>query len=428
MSDTDRQAIREVVRARRDQAVSDLISLTNHGSLLGEEAPAQALMAERFAALGLKVDEVPINVAALQDMPGFSPPVVDSYDGRVNIVGRHEPNEIKGRSLILNGHIDVVPTGPEKLWQTPPFQAGEQDGWIYGRGAGDMKAGIVAYCTAFAALRDLGLQPAAPVTLQSVVEEECTGNGALACLAAGYRADAAIIPEPFNQQLMVAQLGVMWFQLEITGKPAHVLDTSAGSNAIEAADAVFDKLRTLESLWNTDTFKSDCYHHHDHPVNFNLGKVAGGDWASTVPCACTVDIRVGFYPGMKLEDVRQAIEEAVDEARHNHPACNGSNIEIIYRGFQAEGCEMDPRHPMMTLISDLHAEVTGQGIEPYASTATTDCRFFQLYGRIPATCYGPVAENIHGIDERVSIDSMMEVAEVLALFMADWCGLEEIKA
>ncbi|WP_259779460.1 M20 family metallopeptidase [Aestuariispira ectoiniformans] len=428
MSDTDRQAIREVVRARRDQAVSDLISLTDHGSLLGEEAPAQALMAERFAALGLKVDEVPINVAALQDMPGFSPPVVDSYDGRVNIVGRHEPNEIKGRSLILNGHIDVVPTGPEKLWQTPPFQARERDGWVYGRGAGDMKAGIVAYCTAFAALRDLGLQPAAPVTLQSVVEEECTGNGALACLAAGYRADAAIIPEPFNQQLMVAQLGVMWFQLEITGKPAHVLDTSAGSNAIEAAYAVFDKLRTLESLWNTDTFKSDCYHHHDHPVNFNLGKVAGGDWASTVPCACTADIRVGFYPGMKLEDVRQAIEEAVDEARHNHPACNGSNIEIIYRGFQAEGCEMAPRHPMMTLISDLHAEVTGQGIEPYASTATTDCRFFQLYGRIPATCYGPVAENIHGIDERVSIDSMMEVAEVLALFMADWCGLEEIKA
>lgn len=426
MTDIDRSAIREVVRARRDRAVADLIGLTNHASLLGDEADAQAEMARRFGDMGLTVDQVPIDVAAVKDLPGFSPPVLDSYDGRVNIVGRHEPSEMKGRSLILNGHIDVVPTGPHRLWQAPPFEAAERDGWVYGRGAGDMKAGIVAYCTAFAALRDMGLQPAAPVTLQSVVEEECTGNGALACLAAGYRAHAAIIPEPFNQQLMVAQLGVMWFQLEITGKPAHVLDTSAGSNAIETAYAVFEKLRTLETLWNTDSYKTDCYHSHPHPVNFNLGKVNGGDWASTVPCACTADIRVGFHPGMKLEEVRKAVEEAIDEARRSHPACQGANIDIVYRGFQAEGCEMDPRHPMMTLIGDLHAEVTGTTVEPYASTATTDCRFFQLYGEIPATCYGPVAENIHGIDERVSVQSMMEVAEVLALFMADWCGLEKI--
>lgn len=421
----NREDIRLAVRTRRDHAVADLIGLTGHASLLGQEASAQDEMARRFRGLGLNTSEVRINVDRLKSLPGFSPPVTDSYDGRVNVVGEHRPREIKGRSLILNGHIDVVPTGPHNLWQMPPFQAEERDGWVYGRGAGDMKAGIVAYCTAFAALQDMGLQPAAPVILQSVVEEECTGNGALACLDAGYRADAAIIPEPFNQQLMVAQLGVMWFQLEVVGRPAHVLDTSAGSNAIEAVYAIFEQLRTLESLWNTDAYKSDCYHHHSHPVNFNLGKVTGGDWASTVPCFCTADIRVGFYPGMKLDEVRGSVEAVINDACRTHPACDGAGVKVIYRGFQAEGCEMDPRHPMMTLIGDLHAEVTGEVIEPYASTATTDCRFFQLYGETPATCYGPVAENIHGIDERVSIDSMMEVAEVLALFIADWCGLED---
>ena len=86
---------------------------------------------------------------------------------------------------------------------------------------------------------------------------------------------------------------------------------------------------------------------------------------------------------------------------------------------------MDVNHPMMTMMGDIHQEVTGCAIKNYASTATTDARFFQIYGNIPATCYGPKAERIHGIDERVSIASMMEVTEVLALFIADWCGVQK---
>ena len=110
-------------------------------------------------------------------------------------------NRLKGRSLILNGHIDVVPTGPLDLWTNPPFAPRVENGWLYGRGSGDMKAGLIAGLAAFDALDRLGYRPAADVYLQSVVEEECTGNGALACLQRGYRADAAIIPEPAENGL-----------------------------------------------------------------------------------------------------------------------------------------------------------------------------------------------------------------------------------
>ncbi|OKH90155.1 ArgE/DapE family deacylase [Thalassospira sp. TSL5-1] len=417
-----RTALRKAVHARRDQILSDLADLVAHPSLLGTEYGAQEWMAEKYQSMGLVVEKVAIDTEKLRDKPGFSPPVIENYDGRENIIGLYQPQKQTGKSLILNGHIDVVPTGPAELWQQPPFTPHVIGDWLYGRGAGDMKAGLIASCHAFEALCDANLLPAAPVIFQSVVEEECTGNGALACLHAGYRADCAIIPEPFNQTLMTAQLGVMWFQLTVTGSPAHVLDTSAGSNAIEAAYGFFETLKEVEDLWNQPDHRHAAYAAHDHPVNFNLGKISGGEWASTVPPVCEADIRIGFYPGMDMAKIRKIIEDVAQSARQNHPSCKGATFDITYRGFQAEGCVMDETHPMMQTIGRLHQEVTGDAIKNYASTATTDARFFQIYGNIPATCYGPKAERIHGIDERVSISSLMQVTEVLALFVADWCG------
>ncbi len=420
--------IRDETTALTDEAVRFLCALVNEGSLLGEEQSAQDLMASTFTDMGLTVERFDIDLAEISHLPGFSPPVIDNYTGRENVVGLHAPNgNPVGKSLILNGHIDVVPTGAVSLWTNHPFQATVRDGRVYGRGSGDMKAGIVAYCMAFRALARLGLQPASPVIMQSVIEEECTGNGALACLARGYRADAAVIPEPMDGHLMTAQLGVMWLTIHLTGKPVHVADTSAGINAIESAYVVFQALQELEEEWNTPESRHECYRDHIHPVNFNLGKLSGGEWASSVPCSTSFDVRVGFYPGMTTEQVRGALEDCIHTALKTDPRLAGVNGTIEYRGFQAEGCVMDPDSDLMQGISDAHRRITNKPIEQVATTATTDCRFFELYGNIPATCYGPESDGYHGIDEWVSIDSMMQVTQVLALFMADWCGLEERK-
>lgn len=416
--------IKNAVASLADEGTVLLADLVREGSVLGEEAGAQALMAERFADMGLDVDRFEVDLATIRDLPGFSPPVIDVYKGRENVVGRHVPKAATGKSLILNGHIDVVPTGPEALWTTPPFAPRIEDGKLYGRGAGDMKAGIAAYCMAFDALARLGLQPAAPVYLQSVIEEECTGNGALACLARGYRADAAIIPEPFDQSLLIAQLGVMWLSVDLVGKPAHVLDTSAGTNAIEAVYALFEALRGVEAAWNEPGFRHACYKGHKHPVNFNLGRISGGEWPSSVPCAASIDVRVGFYPGMTISAVKQALEAAIAAAVAERPPLRGAQVKIRYKGFQAEGCAIDPQDPLLAGLRRAHEAVSGKPIIELASTATTDARFFILYGDTPATCYGPRAGSIHGIDEWVDISTMIEVAQVLALFMADWCGVE----
>jgi acetylornithine deacetylase len=416
------QALEAAVAALRGRAVDMLGELVRQPSLLGDEAAAQLRMRHEFQRLGLQVDEFEIDEDKIRDHPGYSPSIV-AYAGRRNVVGVHRPKgPVRGKSLILNGHIDVVPVGAEGLWTRPPFEPWIAGDKLYGRGAGDMKAGIVAYTMAFEALQCLDLEPAAPVFLQSVIEEECTGNGALACLVQGYRADAALIPEPIPG-IMTGQMGVMWAAIEVLGTPVHAAVAQTGVAAIEFAWYLCTQLKELEAQWNEPDNRHPHYAHHDHPINFNIGKLSGGEWASSVATQCRADVRIGFYPGMKPAQVRALVEAVLRAAYEAHPRKASVRYEVTYAGFQAEGMLVDMNQPMVDMLMACHHEVAGGTMPLIASTATTDARFFQLYGGIPATCYGPQSGNTHGIDEWVSIDSMMEVSTVLALFMARWCQL-----
>jgi acetylornithine deacetylase len=419
------QALGDAVAGLRGQAVDMLCELVRQPSLLGDEASAQLRMLQQFQRLGLRVDEFEIDEDQIRKHPGYSPSIVP-YAGRRNVVGVHQPKgPVRGKSLILNGHIDVVPVGAARLWTSPPFQPVIDGDKLYGRGAGDMKAGIVACTMAFEALQRLGLEPAAPVFLQSVIEEECTGNGALACLVQGYRADAALIPEPIPG-IMTSQMGVMWVAIEVLGTPVHAAVAQTGVAAIEFAQYLCARLKELEAQWNEPANRHPHYAHHEHPINFNVGKLSGGEWASSVATQCRADVRIGFYPGMKPAQVRALIEAVLRAAYEAHPKKASVCYELIYQGFQAEGMLVDMNQPMIDTLKECHHEVAGGVVPLVASTATTDARFFQLYAGIPATCYGPLSGNTHGIDEWVSIDSMMQVSTVLALFMARWCRLNEL--
>jgi acetylornithine deacetylase len=253
--------IMDAVDARFDEQIAVTADLVRIPSTRYHEAPAQDFMARLYRDQQLSVDRWQIRLDDIRHLPGYSPTQQD-YADAWNVVGAWRPTNAQGRSVILNGHIDVVPEGPLDMWKRPPFAPEVRAGWLYGRGAGDMKAGLVLNHYALLALRRLGYRPAGEVYLQSVVEEECTGNGALACLQRGYRADAALIPEPSSHRLTVAQVGVMWFQVKVTGHPVHVYQADAGSNAIESAFRLIQALRELEKDWNAR--KSQDTHFHAH--------------------------------------------------------------------------------------------------------------------------------------------------------------------
>lgn len=413
-----------------ERQVDFLVELTSHASVRGQEQSAQNLMADQLATRGYDIDRWQISLADIQHLPGFSP-VLAPYKDALNVVGTHRSTTQQGRSLTLNGHIDVVPAGPLDMWDSPPFEPHIAGGWLYGRGGGDMKAGLVSNLFALDALRACGYAPAADVFYQSVVEEECTGNGALACLARGYTADAALIPEPFSEHLVTAQLGVIWFQVHLKGLPTHVAYAGSGSNAIEAAFPLIEALHNMEHRWNAVQNRPDDYAHMDHALNLNVGKFAGGDWTSSVPAWSVFDVRMAIFPGQSIDSAKAEIEQVILTTARDNAFLRNSLPEIVYHGFHAEGYALsqDSSANAAAAIASLesaHQTATGDPLVREAITATTDARFFGLYADIPALVYGPRAEAIHGFNERVELESMRKITKTTALFIADWCGVEKV--
>jgi acetylornithine deacetylase len=403
--------------AAEEASMAELLDeLVAAPTLLGDEAAGQAVMRRAFAGLGLEPFDVPLDRAALDRHPGAAP---FSWEvaGKSNVLANWEPaGPVDGRSLILNGHIDVVSPEPSVLWSSPPFAARRDGEWIYGRGTGDMKSGLAAMVGAVRGLQRLGLAPRARVQLQSVVEEECTGNGALACVLAGHTADAAILTEPTRGSVWNAQVGVLWFQVRVVGLPAHAGDAPEGANAIEASMAVIEALRALEAELNA--VKPALYAAYPHPINLNVGMIRGGDWPSTVAGECLTHFRLALFPGERVDELKARVEQTVAGV-----ALGAFSSEVIYDGFACEGYELAPDSPLITGLLDAAERATGRRPPLFASTATTDARSFQLYGGTPAVCFGPLAEGEHGVDERVHLPSVTETAQTIALFIRYWCGL-----
>ena len=397
-----------------------LVRLVGAPTVLGEEEAGQEIMEEALSECGLETRSVPLDAEALRAAEGASP-FSWSVDGKRNVVADWLAGGSGGRSLILNGHVDVVPPAAEELWTHPPYAATRDGDWIFGRGAGDMKAGLAAMAGAVRALKRAGYAPAAPVQLQSVVEEECTGHGALQCVLDGAAADACVITEPHPDHLTVAQVGVLWFHVDIAGVPAHAARASRlGFNAIDAAQDVLASLRDLEERLNEDPpAPFDAF---EHPINLNPGVISGGDWPSTVAASCTLSCRIGLYPGQDPEEMRRLVEDAVTQAAASSPRLAENPPRVRYDGFSCEGSVVSEEGPLVASLSDAYERLHGERPAAVATTATTDARHFVRAG-VPAVCFGPRAERIHGIDERVSLRSVVESAQVLGLFVRDWCGL-----
>jgi acetylornithine deacetylase len=400
-------------------------NLVNLASLRGQEYAIQDLFFRQFQSRGMKVDRFKMDRDAILSHPGGSP-FSDTHSDAPIVVGIHHPREEIGRSLILNAHLDVVPTGPNELWSDDPF-SGKIDGpWMYGRGSADMKAGSAANLAAMDALRRVGLQPAATVYVQSVVEEESTGNGALMTWLRGYTADAVLIPEPTGTKLVRANVGVLWFQMKVQGVPVHVQDMGEGANAIDAAYGVIGALRALEAHWNAQKGEYANFKDLPHPINLNIGKIAGGDWASSVPAWCEIDCRISIFPGVSAEDAERQIRDCVAQFSRNDAFLANNPPEIIVNGFHAEGYVLNPGSEAETVLGRAHADAFGAPLETATLPAYIDTRVYALYNQIPALCYGPASRNVHGFDECVDLESLKRITKALTLFIAEWCGTETI--
>lgn len=422
-------ALRDRIVASVDAGFSEQVAYTQDlvrfASTRGDEQAIQDFVFRAMRERGLAMDRFGMDRAAIERHPGGSKYSADHSEAPI-VVGIHRPRSETGRSLILQAHVDVVPPGPADMWTHPPFDPVIQGDWLYGRGGADMKAGHAANLFCLDALKRIGLQPAATVTVQSVVEEESTGNGALMTHLRGYRADAVLIPEPEQEKLVRANAGVIWFQVEVRGIPVHVREMGTGANAIDAAYRVVGALREIETRWNAERGDHPHFEDDEHPINLNIGRIEGGDWASSVPAWCRLDCRIAIYPGTSAADAAREIEDAVARFARADPFLANNPPRVAFNGFFVEGYVLDEGSEAERVLGEAHRTATGRDLETFMSAAYLDTRVHALYDRIPALCYGPTSRNIHGFDECVSLASVKRITAAMALFVAEWCGVEAI--
>jgi acetylornithine deacetylase len=388
-------------------------------STVGREQDAQEVVEQELKRLHFEVSWLSIP-EAIGDDPLAGVPQT-SYEGRGDVIGRLGDDD-RGPSLLLNGHIDVVPAGQPDLWVSSPFEPRRDGDRLYGRGTGDMKGGFAMATLALDAL--LAVEPEAirgSLTFLSVIEEECTGNGSLAAGRAGVLADAVILPEPTDLDMLLAGVGILWLDVVLEGKSAHAESADRAVNPVDLALTVVEHLRVFEREMNRDI--EDAMRDVEHPYNINIGMVEAGDWRSSVPASATLRLRIGHPTSWSSDDVmakvRAAIEAIDDPWLRAHPPA------LLASGFRAKGYAMPADDPLAKRLSDAHRAVHGDAPAGVAMGSTTDARLYINDFDVPALCYGPVAHDIHGIDEAVELSSIVAGARTLARFVADWFARPE---
>lgn len=418
-------AVAAQVERRREEFIEDIKALVRIPTVVGHEGPGQAWIAERYRALGLETRIVPVDFAAVKDHPAYCGWKAEAraYDGRPNVVGLL-PGGRDGRSLILNGHMDVVSAEPESEWTYGPWTPTIVDGRLYGRGANDMKAGLLSNYYALRAVLDAGLRPAGAVQLQSTIEEEAGGGGgALALLAAGYTADGWIAAEPCGHRIRLGNGGIMYFRVRVRGRTAHAGNAHLGVNAALKLAPILLALERLD-LERAEQHAGSPFGvgSRGRACHLSIGTVRAGDWPSTVAGWAESECRIGYLPGETRAEIRALVEATCRAAVAGDPWMREHPPEVAWFGWDAEPWQEDPREPLVVTLQEAGREVLGAPIETFVRTSGVDSRFAHYFG-FPGVCWGHRGDNNHGVDEWTDLESVVQSTKVLAAMIIRWCGV-----
>jgi acetylornithine deacetylase len=439
------------IDANREKIISECKALLRIPSLTGEEGKGQEFMIAQMQALGLEMDvwepdirELFTKFPEIAQYPTSWQPELDlvlkfkdictyeqlagseyadrlTYKGRPNAVGIRKGTG-GGRSLILNGHIDVVTVGDRSRWDHDPFGAEQVGDTIYGRGASDMKGGLIAMLKALEAVIRSDVPLRGDVIFQSVVNEEHAGNGSLSCAARGYTADAAICAEPSGARRYskISGGGVYW-EIEITGKEAHTGSRwkdgeQNGVSAIEKAAPVINALLAQEAKANADQIK----------LSLGIGVIKGGTYATATARNCVLSGVVYFSPelgtgpaGIRL--VKQMFKEAIDEACAGDPWLSRNRAEAFYLHYD-DAYKYPESSGFLEVLRQSGKEALHVDLAESAFSAC-DARQLGNQAGIPTIVYGPgELAMAHSVNECIKEEEIIEAAKVIATTICNWCG------
>jgi acetylornithine deacetylase len=421
-ADTKLEKLWIVIEGQREEIIQTLQELVRIPTEIGHEAKGQEFMQNLYADLGLVVTRFEPDHEKIHQHQEFSESGWD-YEGRPNIIGILE-GKPSSKSLVLNGHIDVVSPEPVTDWVHPPWEGEIVDGRLYGRGSCDMKCGLLANYFALMSLLIAGYKPKGTVMLQSVIEEESGGGGGtLASLLEGYTGDGLVIAESTNEKIIVAEVGVHYFRVRVTGKPAHAGQAHTGVNAIGKMNLLYQALVELDLMRAKENHYPLFELDSERSCHLNIGKYQAGDWPSTVPGWAEMECRISQIPGEETETVKNQVHQAINNTAQEDPWLRQHPPEITWFGLNADPWEQEVDHPFVRKFQACTEKVLKAETEIRGFTASSDVRFAK-YVNMPALLFGARGGNAHAVDEYVEINSLMNCTKILASFILEWCDVE----
>ncbi len=403
-----------------ERLIDDVRALVRIASWNGQEDEAQAFMAAAMQDAGLEVDRWTLDLDALARHPAYSAEL--SRRDPIGLVARLEGTG-GGRSLILNGHVDVVPPGDEALWSHPPFGGALVDGHVVGRGALDMKGQLVAGLHALRAIRASGVRLRGDALLMSVVGEEDGGSGTLGAIMRGHRADGAIVLEPTGFAVAPAQAGALNFRIRVPGLAAHGALREEGVSALENLMPVYRAIEDLERARNRALGGDPLFARYRTPFAICVGTVQGGDWASSVPDHVTVEGRLGVAPGEVPADAMRALEGAVADAARAHPWLRHRPPTVEWWGGRFLPARTPVDDPLVATVRDAAADTLDREVSLEGMPYGADMGLLVHEAGVPTVLFG--AGDIRGAhrpDESVAVADLHALARALVRAVVRFCG------
>jgi len=370
----------------------ELVRIDSRNPSLVEGAPGEGAIAVALAAV-------------LRDW-GLDVRMVDAAPGRPSVVATRRGRGRGGKSLMFNGHLDVV--GTDGMTHAP-FDAFETGGRIYGRGASDMKGGVAAMCAAATRLPD---DLVGDVIIAAVADEEWQSAGTASVLDAGVRADAAIVTEPTGLRLMPAHRGFVWLEIRVAGRAAHGSRWDLGVDAIREAGFLLAELDQIDSA----RLPSREHRLLGRP-SLHASTIGGGSGLSTYPDRCILRVERRTIPGETLADVEREFAEACERVRRARASFR-AEVEVL---FAQPPSDVDDDAPIARAIA---AELRERGLDPapLGMSAWTDAALLNRAG-IPAVCFGPGDMGLaHAAEEFIPTEEIERATEILTSLATRWCA------
>ncbi len=400
--------------------VEHLVEMIRVPSITGSDAESdlQHAYAARLAMLGFDVDTWKLDLDGLAehpDHPGTEAPRVEGH-GVVGVLG---PSGVP--ALVLQGHMDVVPTGDLDRWHDQDPWSGEiRHNAVHGRGACDMKAGAAANLAVARALVVSGVRLEEPLALHAVISEEDGGLGAFATMLRGHRGEAAVITEPTSGNIVVANAGALTFELRVRGSATHGSSRLSGHSAIDAYLPLHKAMLELEGERNA---RSDpLFLGNPLPYPISIGTLRAGDWASSVPDLLVAEGRLGVQLDEPPASARAALHRAIVDACAGDPWLRDHPVEITWTGGQFASGRIEATDPLVNDVID--AVRVAEHRDPALSGASygSDLRLYNAMGGIPTLHYGPGDVRLaHGPQEQVDIAELIRATRTLAVLSARRC-------